>query len=105
MASRDSLGSNPFQRRAISDAEPPPGPPGLVIVNPPYGARIGETEKLKALYGAFGKVMRERFASWRVGLIAAERELAHVTGLPFAETSPPIPHGGLKIKLMRTDPL
>ncbi len=39
----------------------PPGPPGLVIANPPYGARIGEKADLAPLYRAFGQVLRQRF--------------------------------------------
>ncbi|WP_044564498.1 class I SAM-dependent RNA methyltransferase, partial [Azospirillum sp. B4] len=39
-----------FRHHAISDLTPPEGPPGLVIVNPPYGGRIGDTKQLYALY-------------------------------------------------------
>ncbi len=91
-----------FQQRAISDVVPPDGPPGLVIVNPPYGSRMGEAKALVPLYKAFGRVMRERFAGWRVGLVTSEPRLAQATGLPWLPPGPPVPHGGMRVTLWRT---
>src|SRR5262249_48064947 len=34
-----------FRQQAISDLVAPDGPPGLVIVNPPYGARVGDKKR------------------------------------------------------------
>lgn len=94
-----------FQRAALSEIARPEGPPGLVITNPPYGARIGNRKALFGLYGSLGKVLIERFGGWRVGLITSDSGLARSTGLPLASVGPPIPHGGLKIQLFQTDPL
>lgn len=94
-----------FTRKTVSEITPPPGPPGLVICNPPYGARIGEEKKLHALYAAFGASLRERFAGWRAGLITGNDRLARATGLPFGNPSAPILHGGLRIRLYRTGAL
>ncbi|MEX0347951.1 MAG: class I SAM-dependent RNA methyltransferase [Paracoccaceae bacterium] len=94
-----------FHQAAISDITPPEGPPGLVIVNPPYGARIGNKKVLYALYGAFGQVMKDRFQGWRVGLITSDGSLAHATALPYLPTGAPVAHGGLKVKLYQTAPL
>jgi putative N6-adenine-specific DNA methylase len=80
-------------------------PPGLVMVNPPYGERIGDKRDLFALHATLGRVLRERFAGWRVGLITSEPQLAGATGLPFLAPGPPVPHGKLKIRLWRTDTL
>lgn len=91
-----------FTRGAVSDLVRPEGPPGLVMVNPPYGARIGDRKLLFSLYGALGKVLTERFAGWRVGLVTSDGGLAKATGLPFRDPLGPIPHGGLKITLHRT---
>ena len=93
-----------FARLAVSDAAPPEGPPGLVMVNPPYGARIGERPMLHGLYGALGKVLRERFPGWRVGLVTSDGGLARATGLEF-DAGPPVAHGGLKVRLYQTGPL
>ncbi|WP_425099521.1 THUMP domain-containing class I SAM-dependent RNA methyltransferase [Tropicibacter sp. S64] len=91
-----------FTRCPVSEVQRPEGPPGLIMVNPPYGARIGNRNLLFALYGALGQVAKERFRGWRLGMVTADAGLAKATGLTFATTSPPVPHGGLKIKLYRT---
>ncbi|MEM1361434.1 MAG: class I SAM-dependent RNA methyltransferase [Pseudomonadota bacterium] len=94
-----------FRRQAISAFEPPDGPPGLVMVNPPYGARIGNRKLLFALYGSLGAVLRDRFSGWRVGLVTSDPGLAKATQLPMLPSVPPVAHGGLKIGLYRTDRL
>jgi putative N6-adenine-specific DNA methylase len=91
-----------FHQATISDLLPPEGPPGLVIVNPPYGTRLGERGELVPLYRALGQVLLRRFAGWRVGLITSERRLAQATGLPFLPPGAPVPHGGLRVTLYRT---
>ena len=94
-----------FKQAAISDIQPPDGPPGLVIVNPPYGTRLGDKSALLPLYRALGQTLKSRFAGWRVGMIASDRGLAHATGLPFLPNDAPVPHGGLRVVLYRTAPL
>ncbi len=91
-----------FTEAAISDLERPDAPPGLVIVNPPYGGRIGNKKLLFALYGTLGKVLMERFAGWRVAIITSDGGLAKATGLPFLPPGPPVDHGGTKVKLYQT---
>ncbi len=94
-----------FEQRAISDLKPPAGPPGLVMVNPPYGTRIGDRKTLYGLYGALGKTLLTRFAGWRVGLITTESSLAKATCLPFAAPGPPVAHGGLRVLLFQSGEL
>jgi putative N6-adenine-specific DNA methylase len=91
-----------FQQHAASNLTPPPGPPGLVIVNPPYGIRIGDKTPLFTLYAALGKTLLTRFAGWRVGLITTDASLAKATGLPFAPPDRPVSHGGLNVQLFQT---
>ena len=94
-----------FQNHAVSDLMPPPGAPGLVIVNPPYGTRIGDKKPLFALYAALGKTLATRFKGWRVGIITTDSSLAKATGLPFAKPAKPVSHGGLNVYLFRTEQL
>lgn len=94
-----------FEQRAVSDIAPPTDEPGLIIANPPYGARMGDKRKLFALYGALGQVALARFSGWRVALVTTEANLAQATGLPWRSPSAPIDHGGLKLHLYQTEAL
>ncbi|MDX2156369.1 MAG: class I SAM-dependent RNA methyltransferase [Hyphomicrobiaceae bacterium] len=89
----------------IEDVVAPPGPPGLVIVNPPYGDRIGDRQRLQSLYRSLGQTLITRFAGWRVGLVTSVPALAKATGLPFEPPGPPVSHGGLRVLLFRTGAL
>src|SRR5690606_17673797 len=53
-----------FARMPVHDLRTPAGPPGLVIVNPPYGARLGKGANLFALYSQLGRVLATRFSGW-----------------------------------------
>ena len=94
-----------FRQQVLSDLTPPDGPPGLVIVNPPYGARIGEKSDLFPLYGTLGKVLLTRFSGWRAAIVTTEGGLARATGLPLLPPGPVVDHGGLKVRLYQTVPL
>ncbi len=52
----------------------PPAVVGTVVTNPPYGERLGE--HVDGTYTAFGRVLRERFQSWRVVFLSPDRRLA-----------------------------
>jgi putative N6-adenine-specific DNA methylase len=91
-----------FTEHAIADLVRPEVPPGLVMVNPPYGTRIGDRAGLTPLYRTMGQVLKTRFAGWRVGIIATDRALVEATGLPFLPPGPPVLHGGLRVTLWRT---
>jgi putative N6-adenine-specific DNA methylase len=94
-----------FQQKELGAIAPPPGSPGLVIVNPPYGTRIGEKKTLLPLYRKLGETMRTRFSGWRVGIITNDADLAAACGLPFAPAFGPVSHGGLRVSLFLTGPL
>ncbi len=98
-------GFTTFEEVGVEALTAPEGPPGLVIVNPPYGDRIGDKGQLTALYRSLGETLLRRFRGWRVGLVTSEPALAAATGLPFAPSSPPVAHGGLRVALSRTGPL
>jgi putative N6-adenine-specific DNA methylase len=94
-----------FANHAAGELTPPEGPPGLVIVNPPYGARIGNKNLLYPLYGTLGQTLLTRFKGWRVALVTSEPSLAKATGLPWKPHGPAIAHGGMKVWLWQTPPL
>jgi putative N6-adenine-specific DNA methylase len=94
-----------FRQLTISELVAPTGPPGLVIVNPPYGDRIGDKQRLISLYRSLGQTLMAGFSGWRVGLVTNEASLANATGLPFAPPFGPVSHGGLRVLLFVTGPL
>ena len=44
--------------RPVSAIDPPPGP-GWMVINPPYGVRVGERDPLRNLYAALGRTLRD----------------------------------------------
>jgi len=102
-AERAAVNPGPvFTQQAISHLRPPSGPPGLILTNPPYGVRISEPEDVRNLYAAFGQILQERFAGWRVAFLCSEDRLAHATGLPLnPNQAPTLVNGGLRVKLWR----
>jgi 23S rRNA (guanine2445-N2)-methyltransferase / 23S rRNA (guanine2069-N7)-methyltransferase len=54
---------------------------GLVIANPPYGERLGESPAVEGVYTLLGERLRTRFTGWRAGVLAIDREIGRLTGL------------------------
>lgn len=94
-----------FTCASVSDIARPDVPPGLVVINPPYGMRIGERRPLFALYGTMGRVLRERFQGWRVGIVCPDAGLIRAMDLPFQPQPQQIMHGGIRLGLYQTKPL
>lgn len=63
-----------------ADFQPPPGT-GLVLINPPYGERLGELEALKPLYKLLGDVLKQRCKGKEAYLFTAQSELIKSIGL------------------------
>lgn len=91
-----------FDCLPIADLARPEGPAGIVILNPPYGARVGNKGPLFGLHAAMGEVFRSRFQGWRVGIVTSEAGLAKATGLKFMPQGPVVAHGGIKVRLWQT---
>ncbi|KAF0215742.1 MAG: putative N6-adenine-specific DNA [Geobacteraceae bacterium] len=64
----------------IRDLVPPP-PPGILLMNPPYGQRLGDEEALKPLYREIGDVMKQRCKGYTAYLLAGSSDLAKCVGL------------------------
>lgn len=68
--------------RELASAAPPTGAcPGLVVVNPPYGERLGVTADLPLLYRRLGDTLKAQFPGWRAALLAGNPELGKRMGL------------------------
>jgi len=58
-----------------------PDHPGLVVINPPYGERLGAESNLADLYFRVGQLLKEHFLGWRASLITGNPELGKKLGL------------------------
>jgi putative N6-adenine-specific DNA methylase len=94
-----------FKTQSMEKLTRPEGPAGLIMVNPPYGSRIGKKKDLFSLYRKFGEKMKNEFSGWRVGMITSDNALAQSTKLPLISSELAISNGGLKIHLYRTETL
>jgi putative N6-adenine-specific DNA methylase len=84
--------------RSISAIAPPPGP-GSVVINPPYGVRVGERDPLRNLYAALGRTLRDRCPGWTLALLSPDHALERQVGIPLDEalrTS----NGGIPVRLV-----
>ncbi len=59
----------------------PEGDKGVVIINPPYGKRLGDEEELKELYCQIGDIMKQRCRGWTGYVLTGNLELAKYIGL------------------------
>jgi putative N6-adenine-specific DNA methylase len=91
-----------FVHASFAELEPPPGT-GLVLVNPPYGRRIGGRADLVELYASLGRTLRERYAGWRAGVLVAEPRLEEKLGLRVVERHA-LRNGGLRVALLVCEP-
>lgn len=70
-----------FEVKRIEDSTPPSDSPGVLVVNPPYGERLGKDDALSELYGKIGQVWTERFAGWTAFFFAGNLGLTRDLGL------------------------
>jgi putative N6-adenine-specific DNA methylase len=73
-----------FGMRPLHAFEPPAGPPGTLICNPPYGERLGEEKNLVPLYRSLGELFR-RLPGWKTWVFTGNPRLAAMVELPRTE--------------------
>ncbi len=77
---------------------------GLVIVNPPYGERMGEEQDLKMAYQRLGQTLIKECTGWQAGIYTTNETLGHWLGLR-ADKMHAFSNGALEGKLLRFTPL
>jgi putative N6-adenine-specific DNA methylase len=87
-----------FTQRAMSAIEPIGV--GDVIINPPYGQRVGGGD-VRNLYAQLGKVLRAKCAGWRVAMLSSDVHWEYSTGLKFQPIAR-FNNGGIKVRLVQT---
>jgi 23S rRNA (guanine2445-N2)-methyltransferase len=65
-----------------------PAATGVMIANPPYGERIGESEALAAFYPRLGDALKQRFSGWRCFMFTADRRLEKLIRLAPSRRTP-----------------
>jgi 23S rRNA (guanine2445-N2)-methyltransferase / 23S rRNA (guanine2069-N7)-methyltransferase len=70
-----------IERSAIKDCHPERDSRGLLVVNPPYGERLGQKEEMDSLYHQIGDVLKSRFEGWQAAVFAGNPEFGKSMGL------------------------
>jgi putative N6-adenine-specific DNA methylase len=98
-------GSVAFLERSVSEARPPSlDTRGLLVSNPPWGRRVGDTGALRDLYARLGQVARRHFAGWALAIVSPEASLVRQLDRR-AESITSIPTGGVSVGIWRVDRL
>ena len=75
-----------------------PAPAGVMVMNPPYGERMGSAEELARFYPKLGDALKKNFAGWRCFIFTADLRLPKLIRLePSART--PLWNGALECRL------
>lgn len=69
---------------------------GLILCNPPYGARLGHDAELPGFYRALGSACRRAFPGWRLAILAPDERLAQATGWSLRRIAA-IDNGGIPL--------
>jgi len=78
---RSSVGDHLlFERRELAHLSRAAASHGLVLVNPPYGARLDEAGMLEPMYGLLGAKLMECFPGWEAGVFTGNPPLAGPCG-------------------------
>lgn len=63
-----------FKKESVATVEPPVEK-GMIIVNPPYGARIGDEDNLRDVYRDLGFTLKHRFKGWDAWILSGNKDL------------------------------
>ena len=78
----------------------PPVESGIMITNPPYGARLGDEDNLKDLYKDLGFTLKHRFQGWEAWLLSGNKDLILDMKLK-ASRKHFVYNGGLECRFLR----
>jgi len=84
--------------RADVLARAAPAPSGVLVSNPPYGARLSERQRLAQFYPRLGDALKQHFAGWHAWLLSGDPELAKRIGLRVARRIP-LYNGAIECRL------
>ncbi|MGH8502763.1 MAG: bifunctional 23S rRNA (guanine(2069)-N(7))-methyltransferase RlmK/23S rRNA (guanine(2445)-N(2))-methyltransferase RlmL [Gammaproteobacteria bacterium] len=71
-----------IKQRALGDGDQKYAvTPGLVVMNPPYGERLGDSASLPARYRALGLALKRNFAGWQAAVFTGNPACGRHLGL------------------------
>jgi len=76
-----------------------PEPNGILVTNPPYGVRLGETSLLASFYPKLGDVLKNKFCGWNAYIFTADALLSKAIRLK-ASRRIPLFNGALECRLL-----
>jgi len=82
----------------IKDLPDNPRQPGLIVLNPPYGRRLGSKGAVEKMFDRICEKLKSDFKGWKVALLVPDKHL--LTNIPFKATAHDFIHGGLSITLV-----
>jgi putative N6-adenine-specific DNA methylase len=65
-----------------------PAPEGLMVMNPPYGVRLGDEAQARTLYPKLGDLLKQRFSGWHAFILSADNELPKLIHLKASRRTP-----------------
>ncbi|MCW9012487.1 MAG: bifunctional 23S rRNA (guanine(2069)-N(7))-methyltransferase RlmK/23S rRNA (guanine(2445)-N(2))-methyltransferase RlmL [Gammaproteobacteria bacterium] len=86
------------QRSVEECSDPVDSRPGLLVVNPPYGERLGDVRELAYLYSDLADCWKNHFSDWSVALFTGNLDLVKHIGLRAHKTNTLL-NGAIKCKL------
>lgn len=89
-----------FAVRDVKDATAPKGEPGIVVMNPPYGERIGEETEMDALYKTIGDTLKTGFQGYDAYIFTGNLEAAKRVGLKTSRRIP-LYNGPIDCRLLK----
>lgn len=66
----------------------PPADSGIMVVNPPYGVRIGEDEALAELYPQMSATLKTKFAGWNAYFLSNDLRMPKLMRLSPSKKTP-----------------
>jgi putative N6-adenine-specific DNA methylase len=71
---------------------------GIVVLNPPYGRRLGSRKSAAHAYDRIGRHLKTRFKGWKAAVLAPSRHLCDVLKLKARHCA--MQHGGQRVHLL-----
>jgi putative N6-adenine-specific DNA methylase len=79
-----------------------PAPAGVMVMNPPYGERMGSADELARFYPSLGDALKQRYAGWRCYIFTADLRLPKLIRLEPSRRTP-LWNGALECRLYQFD--